>query len=76
MLIHFGVCAVPSTQIQILMLRLYIGKIETPEKTLESPLDCKEIQAVHPKGDQSWVSFGRTDAEVETPILWPPHVKS
>ena len=46
------------------------------EKTLLSPLDCKEIQAVHPKGDQSWVSFGRTDAEVETPILWPPHVKS
>ena len=46
------------------------------EKTLLSPLDCKEIQAVHPKGDQSWVSFGRTDAEVETPILWPPHAKS
>ena len=46
------------------------------EKTLVSPLDCKEIQAVHPKGDQSWLSFGRTDAEVETPILWPPHVKS
>ena len=46
------------------------------EKTLLSPLDCKEIQAVRPKGDQSWVSFGRTDAEVETPILWPPHVKS
>ena len=46
------------------------------EKTLESPLDCKEIQPVHPKGDQSWVFIGRTDAEVETPILWPPHVKS
>ena len=61
------------------------------EKTLESPLDCKEIQPVHPKGDQSWMfirmfmfmfspgcsSFiGRTDAEAETPILWPPHVKS
>ena len=43
------------------------------EKTLESPLDCKEIQPVHPKGDQSWVFIGRTDAE--TPILWPPHVK-
>ena len=42
----------------------------------ESPLDCKEIQAVHPKGDQSWVFFGRNDAEAETPILWPPHVKS
>ena len=41
------------------------------EKTLESPLDCKEIQPVHPKGDQSWMFFGRTDAEAETPILWP-----
>ena len=46
------------------------------EKTLESPLDCKEIQPVHPKGDQSWVFTGRTDAEAETPILWPPHMKS
>ena len=46
------------------------------EKTLESPLDCKEIQSVHPKGDQSWVFIGRTDAEAETPILWPPDVKS
>ena len=46
------------------------------EKTLESPLDCKEIQPVHSKGDQSWVFFGRTDAKAETPILWPPHVKS
>ena len=46
------------------------------EKTLESPLDCKEIQPVHPKGDQSWVFIGRIDAEAETPILWPPHVKS
>ena len=46
------------------------------EKTLESPLDCKEIQPVHPKGDHSWVFIGRTDAEAETPILWPPHVKS
>ena len=41
------------------------------EKTLESPLDCKEIQPVQPKGDQSWVFIGRTDAEAETPILWP-----
>ncbi len=46
------------------------------EKTLESPLDCKEIQPVHSKGDQSWVFFGRNDAEAETPVLWPPHVKS
>ena len=46
------------------------------EKTLKSPLDCKEIQPVHSKGDQSWVFFGRTDAKAETPILWPPHAKS
>ena len=45
------------------------------KKTLESPLDCREIQPVHPKGDQSWVFIGRTDAEAETPVLWPPHVK-
>ena len=44
------------------------------EKTLESPWDCTEIQPVHPKGDQSWVFIGRTDAEAETPILWPPDV--
>ena len=44
-------------------------------KTLESPLDCKEIQPVHSKGDQSWVFFGRNDAKAETPVLWPPHVK-
>ena len=46
------------------------------EKTLESPLDCKEIQPVHPKGDQSWVFTGRNDVEAETPILWPPDAKS
>jgi len=46
------------------------------EKTPESPLDCKEIQPVHPKGDQSWMFIGGTDAEAETPIFWPPHVKS
>ena len=46
------------------------------EKTLESPLDCKEVQLVHPKGHQSWVLIGRTDAEDETPVLWPPHAKS
>ena len=45
------------------------------EKTLEYLLDCKEIQPVHPKGDHSWVFIGRTDAEAETPILWPPHAK-
>ena len=46
------------------------------EKTPESPLDCKQVQPVHPKGEQSWVFFGRTDAKAETPILWPPDVKS
>ena len=46
------------------------------EKTLENDLDSEEIQSVHPKGDQSWVFIGRTDAEAETPILWPTHAKS
>ena len=46
------------------------------KKTLESPLDCKEIQPVHSKGDKSWVFFRRNDAKAETPVLWPPHVKS
>ena len=46
------------------------------EKSLESPLDCMEIQPVHPKGNQSWIFIGRTDVEAETPILWPPDVKN
>ena len=46
------------------------------EKALESALDCKEIQPVHSKGDQFWVIIGGTDAEAETPIIWPPHAKS
>ena len=46
------------------------------EKTLESPLDCKEIQPVNPKGNQSWIFIGRTDVEAETPLLWPPNVKN
>jgi len=46
------------------------------EKTLENPLDCKESQPFHPKGDQSWVFIGRTDVGAETPIFWPPDVKS
>ena len=46
------------------------------EKTLESPLDCKEIQPVHPKGNQSWIFIGRTDVEAEVPIIWPPDAKS
>ena len=46
------------------------------EKTLESPLDCKEVQPVHPKGNQSWVFIGRTDVEAETPIIWPPDARA
>ena len=46
------------------------------EKTLESPLDCKEIQPIHSEGDQPWDFFGRNDANAETPVLWPPHAKS
>ena len=46
------------------------------EKSLESPLDCKEIQSVHPKGDQSWVFIGKTDVEAETSILWPPNARA
>ena len=46
------------------------------EKTLESPLDCKEIQPVHSEGDQPWVFFGKNDAEAETPVLWPPDAKN
>ena len=52
------------------MSNIYVGE------TLESPLDCKEIQPVHPKGDQSWMFIERTDVEAETPVLWPPDVKS
>ena len=53
-----------------------IKKAERQRIDTDSPLDCKEIQPVHPKGDQSWVFIGRTAAEAETPILWPPDVKS
>ena len=58
------------------IIKLHWDKPVVLEKTLEGPLDCKEIQPIHPKGDQSWVFLGRTDAEAETPILWLPHVKS
>ena len=53
-----------------------ITELQVLKKTLESPFDCKEIQPVHHKGDQSWVFIGRTNVEAETPIPWPPHVKS
>ena len=57
-------------------LRIDAFELWLLEKTLESPLDCKEIQPVHSKGDQPWDFFGRTDAKGETPVLWPPHTKS
>ena len=50
--------------------------LEKPLERLESPLDCKEIQLVHSKGDQPWHFIGRNDAKAETPVLWPPHTKS
>ena len=56
--------------------KLMILNCGVGEDSLESPLDCKDFQPVHPKGDQSWVFIGRTDAEAETPILWPPDEKS
>ena len=69
----------PSSHICFLLTRLIFIRIifhVALEKTLESPLECKEIQPVHSKGDQSWVFIGRTDAKAETPLLWPPHAKS
>ena len=57
-------------------LRIDAFELWLLEKTLESPLDCKEIQPVHSKGDQSWVFIGRTDAKAETAVLWPPQAKS
>ena len=70
-----------SMEGMMLKLKLqYFGylmrRVDSLEKTLQSPLDCKEIQPVHPKGDRSWVFIGRTDVEAETPILWPPDVKT
>ena len=59
-----------------LCLDKWINMDQGLNKTLESPSDSKEIQPVHPKGDQSWLSIGRTDAEAETPILWPPDAKN
>ena len=53
-----------------------IDAFELLQKTLESPLDCKEIQPVHSEGDQPWVFFGRNDAKAATPVLWSPHAKS
>ena len=58
------------------VLKNWCFQIMVLEKILQSPLDCKEIQPVHSKGDQSWVFFGRNDAKAETPVLWPPHEKT
>ena len=77
-------CGFSSSHVQIWeldckegwVLKNWCFRIVVLEKTLESPLGCKEIQPVHPKGDQSWVFIGRTDAEAETPILWPPDAKN
>ena len=81
------VCLVKATVFPVVMYgyeswtikkaeRQITDAFERLEKTLESPLDCKEIRLVHPKGDQSWVFIGGTDVEAETPILWPPDAKS
>ena len=67
--VRVGLLRKLSTE-ELMLLNCGVGK------TLESPLDCKEIQPVHPKGDQSWVFIGRIDVEAETPILWPPDSKS
>ena len=56
--------------------RIHAFELLVLEKTLESPLDCKEIQPIHPKENEYWIFFGRTDVEAETPILWPPDVKN
>ena len=55
---------------------IFMYTVMVLEKTLESPLDCKEIQPVHSKGDQPWDFFGRNDAKAEAPVLWPPYAKS
>ena len=65
-----------NLSILIVLFEVLFASYAMSEKTLESPLDCKEIQQVHPKGDKSWVFIGKTNAKAETPILWPPHVKS
>ena len=65
------ICLPPFSSLSLLVY--YSSKLL---KTLESPLDCKEIQPVHSKGDQPWVFFGSNDAKAETPVLWPPHAKS
>ena len=72
---------VTTAKMIVLTIWIFVSKVipllfnRLLEKTLESPLDCKEIQPVHSEGDQPWVFFGRNDAKAEAPVLWPPHVK-
>ena len=81
---HYAKCKKPVTKDHVLFNSIHIKHPELEnlfwtvvlEKALESPLDCKEIQPVHSEGDQPWDFFGRNDAKAETPVLWPPHVKS
>ena len=79
MISDFGVETLSMLKIGILSILQLLHLIlifSIAGAVLENPLDCKAIQPVHPKGGQSWVFIGRTDAEAETPILWPPHAKS
>ena len=69
-------CLVGDKDVVLILIIVKSSYYVVLEKTLESPLDCKEIQPVHSKGYQPWVFTGRTDVEAETPILWPPDVKS
>ena len=71
-----GIYMMMKRLVLTLQKRVCLTILTELEKTLESPLNCKDIQPVNPKGDQSWVFIGRTDAEAETPILWPPDVKN
>ena len=70
------ICNTAGTQWTVVALKNWCFRIVVLEKTLESPLDCKEIKPVNPKGNQSWIFIGRSDAEAEAPIFWPPEVKS
>ena len=73
----FSFSIIPSKEIPgLISFRIDWLDLFAVQGALESALDCKEIQSVHPKGDQSWVFIGRTDVETETPILWPPDAKS
>ena len=75
--LHLLICQEDDSRMYIMWLLWILNKLTVVlEKTLESPSDCKEIQPVSLKGNQSWIFIGRTDAEAETPIFWPPDVKN